>query len=320
MPARKVLLQKLQRLRVGVGRSVLAGRQAGVAADQDQRPVGLARGGLARLGADGVQARGDVAQRRHEGAVRRAHADGVAVRRDRPTGCRRWRLRRCRRSTSRRASGLVARVPEAGRESRPRPWLTLVEPSRSAEAVSRAPPEAVVEQSQRAAQGVAQGASWRRAPGAARRAIEDAAPRGELVDGRHARRARARPRGRAASSRSRAATSRAASAATVGGSSSRRRRTMLQRLPEALLADLVAGGPGAARVAGRAGRQRRPSAPAGELGEGLIEARGAELVAGAVRGAALDAVVPALARAVDERGGLAVVDAPAAWRWAATTC
>ena len=78
-PPGEVLLEQLQRLRVGVRRAVLAGLEAGVRAHQDHGLVGLAGDGLARLGADGVQARGDVAERRHEGAVGRAHAEVVAV-------------------------------------------------------------------------------------------------------------------------------------------------------------------------------------------------------------------------------------------------
>jgi len=75
-------LEELQRLRVGMRRAVLAGLQAGVPADQDHRPVGIAGDGPPRLGADGVQPRGDVTERRHEGAVGRAYADVVAVGRD----------------------------------------------------------------------------------------------------------------------------------------------------------------------------------------------------------------------------------------------
>ena len=75
-PAREVLLQQLQRLRVGVGRPVLAGLEPGVGADeQEGRPRAVGR---LRLGADRVQARRDVAERREEGAVGRPDADVAA--------------------------------------------------------------------------------------------------------------------------------------------------------------------------------------------------------------------------------------------------
>ena len=136
--------------------------------------------------------------------------------------------------------------------------------------------------------------------------IVDAAPRGELVDGRHARRARAR--------RAAAALEPLPGGHEPGSQRRDRRRVVLQaaaddaqRLPEAGFADLVAGGTRAAGVAGLTGRQRHRGTGR-ELGQGLIEARRAELVSGAVRSAAFDTVVPALARAVDQRGGLTVVD------------
>ncbi len=80
----------------------------------------------------------------------------------------------------------------------------------------------------------------------------------------------------------------------------------LQRLHETLLAHLVALGPGAALVSGLAGRQDRLAAGA-KFSQRLVEALGAQLVATAVRGATLDAVLPALQRAIDHRRRLPVV-------------
>ena len=67
---REVLLEQLKRLRVGVCRPVLARLQPRVPANDDKGPVGLARVHVPHLLADSVQARGDVLERRDEGAVR----------------------------------------------------------------------------------------------------------------------------------------------------------------------------------------------------------------------------------------------------------
>src|SRR4030067_1918639 len=79
-------------------------------------------------------------------------------------------------------------------------------------------------------------------------------------------------------------------------------------LPEALLArrrPVVTHR--AARGAGRAARQRGVG-PGRQLGERPAEAVGAERVAGAVGGPALDAVAPALERAGADRGALGGVE------------
>ncbi len=86
-----------------------------------------------------------------------------------------------------------------------------------------------------------------------------------------------------------------------------------QRLPEAGLQQVGVLAGVAALRARLAGRQPQV-ALAHEGLQGLVEAARAELVAGAVRGASLDAVLPALLGPVDDGGGLAVrqLDAPSA--------
>ena len=67
-PLREVLLQELQRLRVGVCRPILPGLQSRVGADDDEGPQRITRELVTRLLADPVQARGDMLQRGDEGA------------------------------------------------------------------------------------------------------------------------------------------------------------------------------------------------------------------------------------------------------------
>ena len=78
-----------------------------------------------------------------------------------------------------------------------------------------------------------------------------------------------------------------------------------ERVVEALLHDGRAVLAHLAAVAGALAAGERAGGAARELGERLVEAVGAQLVAGAVRGAALDPVAPALHRAVDDGGRLA---------------
>ncbi len=63
-----------------------------------------------------------------------------------------------------------------------------------------------------------------------------------------------------------------------------------------------------AAVRGALARRQRAAGAGRQLGERLVEALGAELVAGAVGGTALDPVLPALDGAVDDRGRLAVLE------------
>ena len=74
-----------------------------------------------------------------------------------------------------------------------------------------------------------------------------------------------------------------------------------ERVVEALLHDGGAVLAHLAAVAGALAGGQRAGGARGELGERVVEAVGAQLVAGAVRGAALDPVAPALHRAVHDR-------------------
>ena len=66
---RKIILQQLQRLRIGVRGTVFAGLQSRVRADEKERTVIAPFVGHARLVADGMEPRGDVPERRAERAV-----------------------------------------------------------------------------------------------------------------------------------------------------------------------------------------------------------------------------------------------------------
>ena len=189
VPLREVLLQQLQRLRVGVRRPVLAGLEAGVGADQDHRLVGLAGDGLARLGADGVQARRDVAERRHEGAVGRADAEVVAVGGDAAEDAGDGVLADAADREQARL-GVGARVPEAAAGSRRRWCSRWSSRARSAAATRNAPPLACLQVLQGAAELAAQ-----RGEGAGLEAqLERASPPAPARSARPPRRARRRRR------------------------------------------------------------------------------------------------------------------------------
>ena len=96
--------------------------------------------------------------------------------------------------------------------------------------------------------------------------------------------------------------------AVVRGAAQQRLADHLQGLPEAASPRPPSPAAPAQRGRARLAARQRASTPSSERLEGAVEARRAERVAGAVRGAPLDAVAPALDRAVDDRRGLAVVD------------
>ena len=208
---------------------------------------------------------------------------------------------------SRRASGFVLGVPEAGGEAGG-DGAHAGRAERSAAAVRMAPPEAALRW-------------WRARPSSSRSVVDEPGVEAQLVRDRRdrGRRPRRPPRRAGApcagararrSRRSRAAAQPRGQRLRRLGRSPRCGADDLQRLPEAPLAH--DSSPPVSRPAQRWSSAsqvgRRAFAVAGELGERLVEPVGAELVAGAVRGLALDAVLPALERAVDDRRRLAVVE------------
>ena len=220
-----------------------------------------------------------------------------------PRGCRPSRPRRCRRSTACARPGSSPRSRSPSRKPAAM-VLTLVEPSRSAAPTRSAPPRRLVVVLERAAELAAQRGDGARLQRAARPGCRRSRD-GQRVHGLDARRALARPaaaRARAAPAPRRAAPPGPRAVGAVG----------LDRLAhEAASASqkhssMTVGPSGPSRSGGRPRRwaARRRCGLESWL-ERLVEAVGAELVPGAVRGAALDAVLPALHRAVDDRGGLA---------------
>ena len=140
--AREVLLQELQRLRVGVGRPVLAGLEPGVGADEDERAsrarLGPSPGRRSRAGAPrcGRAARG----RRRRTSRRRCGGRSV----ERPERMPAMASSQMPPIESVRAAGFVGGVPVARRRSPRATVLTQVEPRRSAAPTRSAPPEALL--------------------------------------------------------------------------------------------------------------------------------------------------------------------------------
>ena len=301
--AREVLLQELERLRIGVRGPVLAGLEPGVRADEEHRPVGGAGARAERLGADGVQARGDVAEGREERAVGGADAQVTAERREAGEDAGHRVLADAAEREDPRA-GVGGGVPVALGEA----GAAGVD-ARRAEQIGRGDEDraagGAVQVTQRAPELAAQ---RRHRAGRQRQLGRRAGARGrQLPDRVHARGAGARlprpaveplagqdePPGQRPDGVLALLEHPAHDPEGLPEALLERRRTVVTRL--------------AARGAGRAARQRGVG-PGRQLGERPAEAVGAERVAGAVGGPALDAVAPALERAVDDRGRLAGVE------------
>ena len=79
---REVLLEELQRLRIGMCRAVLSRLEPGMGADEKEGMERLAAVVVLHLLADAVEARGDVLKRGDESSVRGSRSDVAAVGRD----------------------------------------------------------------------------------------------------------------------------------------------------------------------------------------------------------------------------------------------